>query len=144
MARLHPGWLVVLCATVLLVSSWLPWLTTTAGNGAHATGIGSKVGNIGVPPEGFGVGQLIVLLSSTLIVAAAMAARSLYPRITSTAALSISVFLTVMVAWYYHLYVAKPIAAGLGLWIGGSAMIVAVVLSILTMVVGWAQASRRR
>jgi hypothetical protein len=141
MARLRPGWFVVLCATVLLVSAWFPWLTT---HGGRATAIGGKVGDIGVPPAGFGVGQLMVLMSSALIVAAAMAARSLYPRIASTAALSISVFLTVMVVWYYHLYVAEPVSAGLGLWIGGSAMIVAVVLSVLTMVEGWAQAGRPR
>jgi hypothetical protein len=142
MARLHPGWFVVLCATVLLVSTWFPWLTTVGGG--HATAIGGKLGKIDVPPEGFGVGQLIVLMSAALIVAAAMAARSLYPRIASTAALSISVFLTVMVMWYYRLYVGVPVSAGIALWIGGSAMIVAVVLSVLTMVAGWAQASRRR
>jgi hypothetical protein len=141
MARLHPGWFVVVCATVLLVSTWFPWLT--AAGGSHVTAIGGRMGNIAVPPEGFGVGQLIVLLSSALIVAAAMAARSLYPRIASTAALSISVFLTVMVVWYYHLYVAQPVSAGLGLWIGGSAIVVAVVLSVLSMVVGWAQAGQR-
>jgi hypothetical protein len=139
--RLRPGWFVVLCATVLLVSAWFPWLTTGSG---RATAIGGRVGDIGVPPAGFGVGQLMVLMSSALIVAAAMAARSLYPRIASTAALSISVFLTVMVGWYYHLYVAAPVSAGLALWIGGSAMILAVVLSVLTMVEGWAHASRRR
>jgi hypothetical protein len=141
MARLHPGWIVVLCATVLLVSTWFPWLTT---GGGHVTAIGGRTGNIGVVPEGFGVGQLIVLLSSALIVAAAMAARTLYPRIASTAALSISVLLTVMVAWYYHLYVAQPVSAGLAFWIGGSATVVAVVLSVLSMVVGWAQAGARR
>ena len=42
---------------------------------ARANAIGGKVGQIPLPPPGFGVGQLIVLLSSTLIVAAAMAAR---------------------------------------------------------------------
>lgn len=140
MARLHPGWIVVLCATVLLVSTWFPWLIS--GGGGHVTAIGGRTGNIGVPPEGFGVGQLIVLMSSVLIVAAAMAARSLYPRIASTAALSISVLLTVMVAWYYHLYVAQPVSAGLAFWIGGSAIVIAVVLSVLSMFAGWAQAGR--
>jgi hypothetical protein len=127
-----------------MVSTWFPWLTTAANHGGRASAIGGKVGNIGVPPEGFGVGQLIVLLSATLIVAGAMAARSLYPRISSTAALSISVFLAVMVAWYYHLYVAAPVSAGYGLWIGGAAMVLAMVLSVLTMVVGWAGAGGGR
>ena len=76
--------------------------------------------------------------------AAAMAARGLYPRIASTAALANSVFLTVMVAWYYHLYVAAPVAAGYGLYVGGAAMVIAVALSVMTMVVGWADTGRRR
>ncbi len=77
MARLRPGWLVALCALVLAVSAWLPWLTTSADGGGRANAIGGKVGTIGVPPPGFGVGQLIVLLAATLIVAATMAARQL-------------------------------------------------------------------
>lgn len=132
----------MLCATVLLVSAWLPWLKTRSG--ARATAIGGKVGDIGVPPPGFGVGQLMVLMTSALIVAAAMAARSLYPRLSSTAALAISVFLTVMVVWYYHLYVAAPISAGPGLWIGAAAVVIAVVLSVMTMVAGWAEGGRPR
>jgi NCAIR mutase (PurE)-related protein len=49
-----------------------------------------------------------------------------------------------MVAWYYHLYVAAPVSAGYGLWIGGAAMVLAMVLSVLTMVVGWAGAGGGR
>ena len=74
MARLRPGWLVALCAPILAVSAWLPWLTTTADGGGRANAIGGIVGAMPVPPPGFGVGQLIVLLASTLIVAGAMAA----------------------------------------------------------------------
>jgi hypothetical protein len=144
MARLRPGWLVVLCATVVLVSAWLPWLTTSADGGGRAFAIGGKVGHIAYPPAGFGVGQLIVLLTSTLIVAAAMSARSLSPRLTSTVALAISVLIAVMALWYYRLYVASPIAAGYGFYIGAVASIVAVVLSVLAMVVAWAEASRSR
>ena len=59
MARLRPGWLVVLCAAVLAVSAWLPWLTSRADGGGHANAIGGIVGNMPVPPPGFGVGQLI-------------------------------------------------------------------------------------
>ncbi|MDT5186840.1 MAG: hypothetical protein QOI29_4998 [Mycobacterium sp.] len=144
MARLRPAWFVVLCALVLLVSAWLPWLTTSAGGGGRANAIGGKLGQIAVPPPGFGVGQLMVLLSATLIVAAAMAARGLSARIASTAALSISVLLTVLAWWYFRLYVAPPVAAGYGFYIGGAATAVAVVLSVLAMVAAWSEGSRRR
>jgi hypothetical protein len=144
MARLRPAWFVVLCALVLLVSAWLPWLTTSAGGGGRANAIGGKLGQIAVPPPGFGVGQLMVLLSATLIVAAAMAARGLSARIASTAALSISVLLTVLTWWYFRLYVAPPVAAGYGFYIGGAATAVAVVLSVLAMVAAWSEGSRHR
>ncbi|MDT5126995.1 MAG: hypothetical protein QOH54_2639 [Mycobacterium sp.] len=144
MARLRPAWFVVLCALVLLVSGWLPWLTTSADGGGRANAIGGKLGQIAVPPPGFGVGQLMVVLSSTLIVAAAMAARGLSARIASTAALSISVLLTVLAWWYFRLYVAPPIAAGYGFYVGGAATALAVVLSVLAMVAAWSEASRRR
>ncbi len=144
MARLRPGWFVVLCAAVLLVSAWLPWLVTSGGGGGRANAIGGKFGIIDVPPNGFGVGQLIVMLASTLIVAAAMAARSLYPKIASTAALGISVLLTVLLLWYYRLYVGTPVAAGYGLYVGGAAVLAAVVLSVVAMVAAWSGRGRRR
>ena len=144
MARLRPAWFVVLCALVFIVSAWLPWLTTSAAGGGRANAIGGKLGQIAVPPPGFGVGQLMVLLSATLIVAAAMAARGLSARIASTAALSISVLLMVLAWWYFRLYVAPPIAAGYGFYIGGAATAVAVVLSVLAMVAAWSDGSRRR
>lgn len=144
MARLRPAWFVVLCALVLLVSAWLPWLTTSADGGGRANAIGGKLGQIAVPPPGFGVGQLMVLLSAGLIVAAAMAARGLSARIASTAALAISVLLTVLAWWYFRLYVASPIAAGYGFYIGGAATAIAVVLSVLAMVAAWSEGSGRR
>ncbi|KAA0082632.1 hypothetical protein CIW52_16880 [Mycolicibacterium sp. P9-64] len=144
MARLRPAWFVVLCALVLLASAWLPWLTTGADGGGRANAIGGKLGQIAVPPPGFGVGQLMVLLSATLIVAAAMAARGLSARIASTAALSISVLLTVLTWWYFRLYVAPPIAAGYGFYVGGAATVVAVVLSVLAMIAAWSEGSKRR
>jgi hypothetical protein len=143
MARLRPGWLVVLCSTVLLVSAWLPWLVTSADGGGRASAIGGKIGQIHVPPNGFGVGQLIVVLSSTLIVAAAMAARSLHPKLASTAALAISVLLAVLVLWYYRLYVGQPVGAGYGMYVGGSAILAAVVLSVFAMVAAWSELGRR-
>lgn len=144
MTRLRPGWFVVLCSAVVLVSAWLPWLVTSAGGGGRANAIGGKFGQIPVPPNGFGVGQLIVVLSSVLIVAAAMSARSLYGRIASTAALGISVVMIVLVGWYYRLYVADPVAAGYGLYVGGVAVAAAIALSVLAMVVSWSERGRHR
>lgn len=137
MARLRPGWLVVLCAMVVLVSAFLPWLVTSADGGGRAYAIGGKHGQIPFPPDGFGVGQFIVLLSSTLMVAAAMAARGLSPRATSSAALGISVIAAALCVWYYRLYVTPPIDAGYGFYIGVIAILVAALLSVLTMVVAW-------
>ena len=142
MARLRPGWFVVLCAAVLLVSAWLPWLTTASGGG-RANAIGGRNGQIGVPPDGFGVGQFIVVLSSTLIVAAAMAARGLSARVASAVALGISVFIAVMVGFYYRLYAAPPVSAGYGLYIGAAVTVSAVVLSVLAVVAAWTGRGRR-
>src|SRR5213595_1566872 len=102
MLRLRPGWLVVFCAAVLLVSAWFPWLVnpeTTSGahDGGHASAIGGIVGHVPILRPGFGVGQLIVVLSSTLIVAGAMAARGLSARLASSAALAIAVLIAVLV-----------------------------------------------
>ena len=127
----------VLCAVVVLVSAFLPWLTTAADGGGRASAIGGKHGEIAFPPAGFGVGQLVVLLASTLVVVAAMAARNLSSRVTSSAALAISVLIAVLSLWYYRLYVTPPIAAGYGFYIGVVAILIAAVLSVLTMVAAW-------
>jgi hypothetical protein len=140
MARLRPGWLVALCAAILAVSAWLPWLTGSAG--AHANAIGGVVGNLPAPLPGFGVGQLIVLLASTLIVAGAMAARDLYARLASTAALAISVLLVVLAVWYYRLYVYPPVSAGYGLYVGIAVAAAAVLLSVWAMAAAWSAANR--
>ena len=142
MARLRPGWLVVLCAAVLAVSVWLPWLTSRADGGGRANAIGGIVGNMSVPPPGFGVGQLIVLLASTLIVAGAMAARNLFGRLASSAALAISVLLVVLTMWYYRLYVYSPVSAGYGLYLGAGAALIAVLLSVWAMAAAWSSANR--
>ena len=142
MARLRPGWLVALCAAVLAVSVWLPWLTSRADGGGRANAIGGIVGNMPVPPPGFGVGQLITLLASTLIVAGAMAARGLFGRLASIAALAISVLLVVLTMWYYRLYVYSPVSAGYGLYLGAAAAVLAVVLSVWAMVAAWSAVSR--
>lgn len=138
MARLRPGWLVALCALVLAVSAWLPWLTTSAGGGGRANAIGGKLGTIAVPPPGFGVGQLILLLASTLIVASAMAARQLFARMASVAALAISVIVAALIGWYFRLYVQAPVAIGCGMYLAAAMTVLAIVGSVLTMVVAWA------
>jgi hypothetical protein len=142
MLRLRPGWLVALCAAILAVSAWLPWLTTRADGGGRANAIGGIVGNLPVPPQGFGVGQLIVLLAATLIVAGAMAARGLSARLASSAALAISVLLVVLTVWYYRLYVYPPVSAGYGFYLGAAVAIAAVLLSVWAMVAAWAAAGR--
>jgi hypothetical protein len=114
-----PGWLVALCAAVLSVSSWLPWLTTSAGGGGRASAIGGTFGTIEVAPR-FGAGQLIVLLASVLVVLGAMAARGLSARLTSAAALVISVLLAVLTWWFYRANVAPPVVAGFGFYLGAA------------------------
>ena len=142
MARLRPGWLVALCAAILAVSAWLPWLIRRAYGGGRANAIGGIVGTMPVPPPGFGVGQLIVLLAATLIVAGAMAARGLSARLASSAALAISVLLVVLTVWYYRLYVYPPVSAGYGIYLGAAAAIAAVLLSVWAMAAAWAAAGR--
>lgn len=135
--RLRPGWLVALSATVVAVSAWLPWLSSSADGGGRASAIGGIVGRLSVPPPGFGVGQLIVLLAASLIVAGAMAARGLSARMASSAALALSVLLVVLTVWYYRLYVYPPVSAGYGLYVGGAVALVAVLLSVWTMLAAW-------
>lgn len=92
-----------------------------------------------MPPPGFGVGQLIVLLAATLIVAAAMAARQLSGRLASSAALSISMIVAALIGWDFRLYVQAPVAAGYGLYLAAVMTVLAIVLSVLAMVVAWGQ-----
>lgn len=117
----HPGWLVALFAAILSISAWLPWLTTTVNGGGHASAIGGSVGSLHLPP-GFGVGQLIVLLAAALLVAGAMVGRDLSARLAAVAALAISLLVTGLTVWYYHLNIVPPINAGYGFYLGlGSA-----------------------
>jgi hypothetical protein len=131
MVRLRPGWLVAVCAAALVVIAWLPWLTTSANGGGRANAIGGAVGSI-VLHHGFGAGQLIVLLGSTLIVAGAMAGRGLSERMASAAALVVSLLLIGLTVWYYTLNVKPPVVAGYGLYVGAGLAVVAAVCS------GWA------
>lgn len=137
MARLRPGWLVAFCAAVLAVSAWLPWLTTTVNGGGRASAIGGTVGSL-VLPARFDLGQLIVLLSSTLLVAGAMTARGLSVRWASVAALLISLLIAVLTGWYYYLNVSASVSAGYGWYIGAAGALGAVGFSV------WALADTAR
>ncbi len=136
MERLRPAWIVALCAVVLLVSAWLPWLTSSTG---RVNAIGGKLGHIAVPPPGFGVGQAIVLLSSCLLVAAAMTARNLSARWASVVTLVLALGLTVLAAWYYRLYVHGPVSAAYGLYLGMAIGAVASLVAVPAAVVAWSE-----
>jgi hypothetical protein len=137
MTRPRPGWLVALFAATVSVSAWLPWLTTTINGGGWANAIGGSMGSLNLPP-GFGTGQLILLLSSTLLVAGAMIGRGLSAKPASLAALVISLLVAMLTAWYYAVNVKPPVSAAYGLYVGGAATAGAVVCSL------WALASSLR
>ncbi len=137
MLRLRPGWLVALSAATVSVSAWLPWLTTGTGGGGWANAIGGSIGSLHLQRH-FGPGQLIVLLSSTLLVAGAMVGRGLSARSASVAALVISLLVFALTVWYYDVYVKPPVSAGYGLYVGAAAAAAAVLCSV------WALASSLR
>ncbi len=117
MDRLRPGWLITVVAVSLVVSAWLPWLTTSAGGGGRASAIGGAVGTIELPDR-FGVGQLIVLLTSVLAVLGAMVARGLSARLAASAAVAISALVAWLTWSYYHANVHPPIVPGYGFYLG--------------------------
>jgi hypothetical protein len=131
--RLRPGWLMALLALVVSASTWTPWLTTSVGGGGWASAIGGKHGSLQLPP-GFGAGQLIVLLSSALLVAGAMVARGLSVKLASIAALIISLLIVALIAWYYKLNVNPPVSAEYGLYVGGVAAVGAVACAVASLI----------
>lgn len=130
---MRPGWCIALCAAILSVSAWLPWLTTSAHGGGRASVIGGSVGAISLPPR-FGVGQLIVLLAAALLVAGAMIGRGLFSRMASVAALVISLGISGLCFWYYGLNVVAPISAGYGLYLGAVSVVGALGCSVWALV----------
>jgi hypothetical protein len=136
MTRLRPGWLVALFAVILAVSAWLPWLTTTVNGGGWANAIGGSIGSLELPP-GFGAGQLIVLLSSTLLVAGAMVGRGLSVKLASVAALIVSLLIAALTVWYYNLNVSPPVSAAYGLYIGAASVVGAVICSVWALISSW-------
>ncbi len=133
MARLRPGWLVTLCAAIVAVSVWLPWLTTSALGGGRANAIGGTAGSLELS-HGFGAGQLIVLLTSTLLVAGAMTARGLSVKAASTGALVLSLLIAALTGWYFHLYVSPPVSASYGLYIAAAGALGAIAFSVWALV----------
>jgi hypothetical protein len=129
--------MVALFAAALSVSAWLPWLTTGTGGGGWANAIGGSIGSLHLP-HGFGPGQLIVVLSSTLLVAGAMVGRGLSVRPASVAALVISLIVVALMVRYYSLNVRPPVSAAYGLYVGGVAAGAAVLCSV------WALAASLR
>lgn len=131
--HLRPGWLVALFAAAMSVSTWLPWLTTSAHGGGHASAIGGTVGSIELPPQ-FGAGQLIVVLSSVLIVAGAMAARGLSERLAAAAATVISFLVAVLTWWFFYTNVRVPVTAGYGLYVGAACAAALLACSVWALV----------
>jgi hypothetical protein len=131
--RLRPGWLVAFFGLVVSVSAWLPWLTTSDGGGGWANAIGGTHGKLPLA-HGFGAGQLIVLLSSTLLVAGAMVGRGLSVRVASLAALVISVLIVVLTIFYYKHNANPPVSAQYGLYIGVAGAVFAVACSFWSVI----------
>jgi hypothetical protein len=126
--------LVALFAAAVAVSAWLPWLST---HGGWANAIGGSAGNLH-QPHGFGPGQLIVLLSSALLVTGAMVGRGLSVRPASVAALVISLIEVALMVRYYAVNVKPPVSASYGLYVGGVAAGAALLCSL------WALAASLR
>jgi hypothetical protein len=120
-------------ALLISASAWMPWLTTAAGGGGWANAIGGAHGNLELP-RGFGAGQLIVLLSSTLLVAGAMVGRGLSVRLASVAALVISLLIVALTVWYYKLNVNPPVSAEYGLYVGAAGAGFAVACSVIAVI----------
>jgi hypothetical protein len=131
--RLRPGWLVALFAVVVWASAWLPWLRTRVNGGGWANAIGGAHGDLELP-RGFGAGQLIVLLASTLLVVGAMMGRGLSVKLASVAALLLSLLIVALTVWYYKLNVNPPVSAEYGLYVGAGAAVAAVGCSLVAVI----------
>ncbi|MFZ0229990.1 MAG: hypothetical protein WA622_02835 [Mycobacterium sp.] len=125
--------MVSLFAVTVSVSAWLPWLTTGINGGGWANAIGGSIGSLHLP-HGFGPGQLIVLLSSALLVAGAMVGRDLSAKPASVAALLISLIVVALTVWYYDVNVKPPVSAAYGLYVGGAGAGAAMLCSMWALV----------
>lgn len=120
-------------AAVLSVSAWLPWVVTRAGGGGRGNAVGGTLGNLEFPVR-FGVGQTIVLLASTLLVAGAMSARDIAPRWASVAALVLSLGIAALTGWFYRLYVGGEVEVSYGWYLGAGAAGLAIVCSVWALI----------
>jgi hypothetical protein len=141
--RPRPGWLVAFFALLISASAWMPWLTTAVNGGGWANAIGGAHGNLELP-KGFGAGQLIVLLASTLMVTGAMVGRGLSAKLASVAALVISLLLAALTVWYYKLNVKGSVSAEYGLYVGGVGVACAVACSIAAVIAALAAGRSNR
>jgi hypothetical protein len=133
MTRLRPGWLVALFAAVVSVSAWLPWLTTGRGGGGWANAIAGSIDGVQVQHR-FGTVQLIVLLSSVLLVAGAVVGTDLAAKLGSVAALVISLTVLALMVRYYSVNVKPPVSAAYGFYIAGVAAAAALLCSLWALV----------
>lgn len=133
MSRPRPGWLVSLCAVGLSVSSWLPWLTTSADGGGRASAIGGTFGSIALTTR-FGPGQLIVLSASVLIVLGAMISRDLSARLAAASAVAISVLIGVLAWWFFHVNLHAPMRVGYGFYIAAVCAVGTLACSVWALV----------
>jgi hypothetical protein len=129
--------MVALFAALVWMSVWLPWLTTGRVGGGWATVIGGSIDGLHVQQR-FGTVQLIVLLSSALLVAGAVVGRGLSARPASVAALVISLSVIALMVRYYSVNVKPPVSAAYGLYLGGVAAVAALLCSL------WALATSLR
>ena len=88
-----------------------------------------------LPPR-FGVGQVIVLLSSVLIVLGALVARGLSQRAAAAAAAVVSVLVAALTWWYFHTYVVAPVTAGYGFYLGAGCSVAVLACSVWALVSG--------
>jgi hypothetical protein len=129
--------MVALFAAMVSMSVWLPWLTTGRGGGGWATAIGGSVDGLHVQQR-FGTVQLIVLLSSALLVAGAVVGGGWSARTAPVAALVISLGVIALMVRYYSVNVKPPVSAAYGLYLGGVAAAAALLCSV------WALAASLR
>jgi hypothetical protein len=137
MPRLRPGWLVALFAVAVSLSAWLPWLTTGKSGRGWATAIGGSIDGLHIQHR-FGTVQLIVLLSTVLLVAGAVVGRGLSTRAASAAALVISLTVVALMVRFYSVNIKAPVSAAFGFYVAGTAAAAAVLCAV------WALASSLR
>jgi hypothetical protein len=126
--------MVALFAAQVSMSAWLPWLATGSGGGGWANAISGNIDGVHVQHR-FGTVQLIVLLSSALLVAGAVVGRGLSARAASIAAVAISLTLVGLMVRYYSVNVRPPVSAAYGLYIAGVVAVAALLCSVWALLV---------